>query len=147
MSAPPVAATRSRYPLGVLVVVAMSAFRCLTIALGLIRPASDSPILTWLLGSTPLPEFRPGSDIEFVATGVLVGLFIASLLAVVGLLAHRRWAWVLAIVTAGFILALDLGWWWAGEPRYGSMLVNVIAVFYLNQQDVRISLRGARVDT
>jgi hypothetical protein len=146
MDSPPIPATRSRYPLGVLVVVVMSAFRCVTIAVGLVRPEADSPILTWLLSSTPLPDFRPGSDIAIVGTGVLVGLFIASLLAVVGLLARRRWAWVLAIVTAGFILALDLGWWWAGEPRYGSMLVNVIAVFYLNQQDVRISLRGARVD-
>ena len=59
-----------------------------------------------------------------------------------GLLARRQWAWVLAIVSSGVILAVDLGWWWTGEPRYLSMLLNVIAVFYLNQRDVQLALRG-----
>ena len=59
-----------------------------------------------------------------------------------GLLARRQWAWVLAIVSSGVILAVDLGWWWTGEPRYTSMLLNVIAVFYLNQRDVQLALRG-----
>jgi uncharacterized membrane protein (DUF2068 family) len=61
---------------------------------------------------------------------------------VIGLLAHKQWAWVLAIVSSGLILAIDLGWWWSGEPRYGSMLINSVAVFYLNQRDVRSALRG-----
>ena len=61
-----------------------------------------------------------------------------------GLLARQRWAWVLAIVSSGVILAIDLGWWWSGEPRYGSMLINSIAVFYLNQRDVRAALARYR---
>ena len=138
--------TRSRYPLGVLVVVGIAALRCLTIAAGLLEIQSDHPLLTWLIGAAPMPDFAAGSDLDLVARGVLIGLLVASLLVVFGLLAHRRWAWVLAIVTAGCILAMNLGWWYAGEPRYGSMLLNVIAVFYLNQQDVRISLRGTRVE-
>jgi len=67
---------------------------------------------------------------------------IASVLVVIGLLANKQWAWVLAIVSSGLILAIDLGWWWSGEPRYGSMLINSVAVFYLNQRDVRTALRG-----
>ena len=62
----------------------------------------------------------------------------------VGLLARRSWAWVMAIVSSGVILAIDLGWWWSGQPRDLSMALNVVAVFYLNQQDVRIALRSQR---
>ena len=65
----------------------------------------------------------------------------------VGLLAGRQWAWVLAIISSGLILAIDLGWWWSGEPRYGSMLLNSVAVFYLNQRDVRAALGGLRAAT
>ncbi len=139
-------ATPSRYPLGVLVVVAIAVLRCVTIAVGLLEVPPDNRLAEWLIGASPMPDFRSGSDLELVSKGVLVGLFIASALVVIGLLARRRWAWVLAIVTAGCILALDLAWWWDGEPRYGSMLLNCIAVFYLNQRDVRISLRGIVVD-
>jgi urea transporter len=84
----------------------------------------------------------PGSDFEVIARILIVGLLIASVLVVVGLLAHKEWAWALAIVSSGLILAINLGWWWAGEPRYGSMLLNTVAVLYLNQRDVRLSLRG-----
>ena len=89
-----------------------------------------------------MPAFQHGSDLELVAAGLLAGLLVASVLVVFGLLARRQWAWVLAIVSSGAILAVDLGWWSAGEPRYASMLLNVIAVFYLNQRDVQLALRG-----
>jgi hypothetical protein len=44
----------------------------------------------------------------------------------------------MAIVTTGLILALNLGWWLGGEPRYLGMAINSIGVLYLNQRDVRI---------
>ena len=77
-----------------------------------------------------------------IVTALLIGLLVASLATVVGLLARRTWAWVLAIILSGVILAIDLGWWYSGDARYLSMLLNVIAVFYLNQRDVRLALRG-----
>ena len=89
-----------------------------------------------------MPQPPPGSDFEVIARILIVGLLIASVLVVIGLLGNKQWAWVLAIVTSGLILAIDLGWWWSGEPRYGSMLINSVAVFYLNQRDVRTALRG-----
>ena len=58
---------------------------------------------------------------------LLVAIFlIASLAASSGCSAGAR-GWMLAIVTAGAILALDLGWWAGGEPRYLSMAVNAVA--------------------
>jgi hypothetical protein len=136
----------SRYPLGVVVVMIVAALRSVTIVATFIGLQNDSAVLDWLVGSSPVPSLDPTSDLGLIARAILIGILVASLLGVVGLLAHRRWAWVLAIVTSGFILALDLGWWFSGRPLYGSMLLNVIAVFYLNQPDVRISLSSGRTE-
>ena len=137
--------TRPRYPLGVVVVIVIAALRCVTIIATFIGLQNDGGVIDWVIGSSPVPELAPGSDLGLIARVMLIGILIASVLVVVGLLARRRWAWVLAIVTSGFILAIDLGWWFSSEPRYISMLLNVIAVFYLNQPDVRLSLRGEPV--
>lgn len=134
--------TRSRYPLGVVVVIVIAALRCVTIVATFIGLQNDGGVIDWLINSSPVPELAPGSELGLIARVILIGILIASVLVVIGLLARRRWAWVLAIVTSGFILAIDLGWWFSSEPRYISMLLNVIAVFYLNQPDVRLSLRG-----
>ena len=136
---------RQRYPLGVIVVIVIAVLRCLTIITTFLGLQNDGSVIGWFIGSSPVPDLAPGSELGLVAKVILVGIFIASVLVVIGLLAHRRWAWVLAIVTSGFILAIDLGWWFSSEPRYISMALNVIAVFYLNQRDVRLSLRGEPV--
>ncbi|MFL5716748.1 MAG: hypothetical protein ACJ77V_04110 [Chloroflexota bacterium] len=136
-----VTSLRERYPLGVVVVGLISLARVVTIAAGLLV-VGDSGILAWLSKNGPLPDVPAGTDVEIVVKAALVGLLIASVLTIIGLLLRQRWAWVLAIVSAGAILAIDLGWWFAGEGRYTSMLLNAIAVFYLNQRDVRLALRG-----
>ena len=135
------ASLRERYPLGVFVVGLISLLRAVTIAAGLLA-VGESGILAWLSDNGPLPAVPAGTDVEIVVKGALVGLLIASVLTIIGLILRQRWAWVLAIVSAGAILAIDLGWWFAGEGRYTSMLLNVIAIFYLNQREVRLALRG-----
>jgi len=136
-----VSSLRSRYPLGVIVVAAIALFRSITIVADIVEVQRQG-VLGWLADSGPLPDMPPGTDIQVVSTGLLVGLLIASLLVVIGLALRKRWAWVLAIITSGVILAIDLGWWFSGDARYASMLLNSIAVFYLNQRDVRLALRG-----
>jgi len=136
-----VSSLRSRYPLGVIVVAAIALFRSISIVADLTE-AQREGVLGWIAKSGPLPDMPPGTDIHLLATAVLAGLLIASVLVVVGLVLRKRWAWVLAIIASGAILALDLGWWFSGDPRYASMLLNSIAVFYLNQRDVRLALRG-----
>jgi hypothetical protein len=133
---------RERYPRGVIVVALISVMRIATIAAGLFV-VEEGGILGWLAQSGPIPPAPAGTDVEIVVRVLLVGLVIASVLTIVGLALHKRWAWVLAIISAGAILAIDIGWWFAGEPRPVSMLMNAIAVFYLNQRDVRVALRGA----
>jgi hypothetical protein len=138
-------ARRSPYPLGVLVVMGIAAVRALGIAFELLD-VQGFAVVDWIRSTGPVPHVDPETGLGLVTNGVLVGVLAASILTIVGLLMRRRWAWVLSIVTAGFILALDLGWWYEGDARYGSMLVNVIAVFYLNQRDVRLALRGDAVE-
>ena len=132
---------RTRYPLGVIVVAAIAFFRSITIVADLTE-AEREGILGWIADGGPLPDMPPGTDVHIVAVALLVGLLVASVLVVVGLVLRKRWAWVLAIITSGVILAIDLGWWFSGDARYASMLMNSIAVFYLNQRDVRLALRG-----
>lgn len=136
---------RTRYPLGVIVVAGIALFRAVSIVAEVAQFRQEG-ILGWLVASGPLPEMKPGSDAQLVATILLVGLFVASVLVIVGLAIRKRWAWVLAIITSGVILAIDLGWWFSGDARYSSMLINSIAVFYLNQRDVRLALRGGASD-
>jgi uncharacterized membrane protein YphA (DoxX/SURF4 family) len=133
--------TRLRYPLGIIVIVVLTALRAVTLLASLLD-VQGSRLADWLRDGSPLPQPVPGSDFEVIARILIVGLLVASVLVVIGLLAHKEWAWVLAIVTSGLILAINLGWWWNGEPRYGSMLLNTVAVLYLNQRDVRLALRG-----
>ncbi|HEX6868870.1 MAG TPA: hypothetical protein VF119_08685 [Candidatus Limnocylindrales bacterium] len=136
-----VSTIRARYPLGVIVVAGISLLRAITIVADLAEVGQDG-VLGYIVRAGPLPDFKPGTDVHLVIQGVLVGLLLASTLIVIGLVLQKRWAWVLAIITSGVILAVDLGWWFAGEPRYSSMLMNAIAVFYLNQREVRLALRG-----
>jgi len=132
---------RARYPLGVIVVATISLVRAITIVADLADVGQEG-VLGFIVRAGPLPDIKPGTDVHVVTQGVLVGLLTASILIVVGLVLQKRWAWVLAIITSGVILAVDLGWWFAGDARYSSMLMNAIAVFYLNQREVRLALRG-----
>ena len=132
------AACDSRF---VIVVATISLVRAITIVAD-IADVGQEGVLGFIVRAGPLPDIKPGTDVHVVAQGVLVGLLIASVLIVIGLVLQKRWAWVLAIVTSGVILAVDLGWWFSGDPRYSSMLMNAIAVFYLNQREVRLALRG-----
>lgn len=132
---------RSRYPLGIVIIVVLTAFRAVTLVAALLD-IHGTAFADWVRSGSPLPQPAPGSEFEVIARILMVGLLIASVLVVIGLLANKQWAWVLAIVSSGLILAIDLGWWWSGDPRYGSMFINSVAVFYLNQRDVRTALRG-----
>ena len=129
------------YPLGILVILALTIVRCLSIGAALLK-LQGGEVAEWLRATSPLPDTPDGTTAAIVVTAVLIGLLVASLATIIGLLAGRAWAWVLAIILSGSILAIDLGWWFSGEPRYLSMLLNVVAVFYLNQRDVRLALRG-----
>ena len=123
-------------PFGVLVVAAVQFARALLIVfqvLGVHVALGD-----FSLESTfQLPQPPPGT-VEFVlARVVAIFLVVASVGFGVGLLTGRRSGWIGAIVISGASLAISIGAWWYGNPAYLSMVINVIAVFYLNQREVR----------
>lgn len=64
-------------------------------------------------------------------------LVLAEILIVYGLWRLQRWAWLLLMIQLGLGMALYLWLYFNGIALYVSMLLNVIAVFYLNQREVQ----------
>jgi hypothetical protein len=131
-SRPPSAAAPS---LGIWVIVIGTIVRIIPIVAALLKPTGSVPV--WLADYSPIPDFESGSVLELMGRAGLVAILIVSVVSIIGLLRFRSWGWTLAIVTAGLVLALNIGWWAGGEPRYLSMAVNTIVVFYLSQRDLR----------
>lgn len=125
-----------RRPLGILVVIALSLARVIIEVVGLVV-LQPSGFLASIAGASNIPSFDQGTPIWWIGSAASVVLIAATAASVVGLWRSRTWGWSLALTLAGLILALDIGWWMAGQPRYPGMFLNMVAVFYLNQRDVR----------
>jgi hypothetical protein len=125
-----------RRPFGVLVVAVIQFVRAVLLV-GQMAGFEPFPNVNWLHISAQIPEPPPGT-VEFVLSRVIgIGLVAATVLSGLGILAGRRWGWIAAIVLCGVSLAFGIGGWWDGKPTYLAMAINTIAVFYLNQRDVR----------
>ena len=131
----PVPGVRRR-PLGILVVVALGLARLLIEVTALVT-VDPNGILGWIAGGSNIPEFAAGTTAWYVGSLGILLVMVATAASVVGLWRYRTWGWSLALILAGVILAVDLAWWYAGQPRYPGMFLNMVAVFYLNQRDVR----------
>lgn len=68
----------------------------------------------------------------FNLVAIILGLVIAF-----GLWQLKRWAWFLVMIQLGLSMAGGLWLYAQGNPYYYDMIVDVIAVFYLNQRDVQ----------
>lgn len=136
MTDAPVQVDPRRRPFGVLVVAAIQILRAAFLVGQLLGYKIG---VDWLRISAQVPEPSPeGQPIAFaVSRALAIGYILAGLLVAVGVLSGRRWGWVGAIILSGLALAFAIGAWWDGSPTYVSMLINVVAVFYLNQREVR----------
>ena len=76
-------------------------------------------------------EYRLAFTVLFVPVAALL------IVAAVGLLLHRRRAWLLAMVMTGMFVATDIIGFINGVQSDIWMALNIVTVFYLNQRDVR----------
>jgi cytochrome c biogenesis protein ResB len=74
---------------------------------------------------------------EPAASAVLLGLAFVMLASVVGILSRRRIGWLLAMVVTGMFVAIDIYGFINNIANHLWMGLNILTVFYLNQQDVR----------
>lgn len=137
MTDPLVQADRRRLPLGAVVVAVAQFIRAALLIGQMLGLTLFSGDLDWLRMSAQIPDPVPGT-VAFAISRIVGGVLVAaSILAGLGMLAGRRSGWIGAIVLSGLSLAFALGAWWDGHPVYVSMVINVVAVFYLNQREVR----------
>lgn len=74
------------------------------------------------------------ADVDRVLRLLIAGGF---LFVAVGIWTLRRWAWVALMIAVGLGLGEGLIRYARGDPRYVTMLINVLIVFYLNQHGVQ----------
>jgi hypothetical protein len=75
--------------------------------------------------------------IIYVGSGALISL------GIIGLLAMRRWGWVLTMVLVGVGLFFELIQISRGHPDHFALLTLVISAFYLGQRSVREMATGS----
>ena len=135
MTGAPVSVRRRKRPFALVILVTLMLFKSVLLILlvfgGLTR--SDSVIFEAL-------QFRGAVAAVQDVTVVLVGILIVAgvlLVSTLGLLACKRVGWLLAMVTTGLFVAVDILGFVTGQVNYLWMALNIVTVFYLNQREVR----------
>jgi hypothetical protein len=93
------------------------------------------PWPTWLLGLHRREDLLATSSL-------LSGVF--ALVSGSGILRVRPWAWLMAMILQGTILATELASYARGNAIYLNMAVAVVIVLYLNQRDVQRAFSTAQ---
>ncbi len=71
---------------------------------------------------------------DFIIQGINLAV---TPVIIYGLWRFRGWAWNGIMIVLALSMAIDLIYFVAIRPNYISMLLNVLMVFYLNQQEVK----------
>ena len=119
-------------PFGLYAIIALLLLNAILIVLDVTRSYIG---LTTELGLPPprLPGLDD-DDVNRAARYLSAGGYAAAAL---GLWTLRRWAWVALMIVVGLALAEGLFRYARADPRYATMALNVLIVFYLNQRDVQ----------
>jgi hypothetical protein len=85
------------------------------------------------------------AESPILTRSVDIVLAAATIIGVVGLLAFRRWGWVLTMILVGLGLLAELIRVAIGQPDHLGLLLLVVSAFYLNQRSVR-AMAGRHLD-
>lgn len=66
-----------------------------------------------------------------------LAVLIVVIVVVIGLWRYRAWGWYGMMLLLAYWMATDAVGYFTGTPQFGSMVINVAMVFYLNQREVR----------
>jgi uncharacterized membrane protein (DUF2068 family) len=137
--------TGRRRPFALLVLIALMATKGVLILLMIVGAftTADTGILRAL-------RIESIYDAVHTSNIAIVGLLVIAailLISAVGLLMYRRSGWLLAMVSTGIFVAVDILGYFAGEANFIWMALNIITVFYLNQREVRVSVGVASPNT
>ena len=123
MTATPV---RTRRPFGVYAIIALLTLRALAVYLDLVRVRQN-------LFPLVLPPLRNETTVT-----VLVGaILLVVAVIIIGLFLLQRWAWIAAMILIGVNLLTAIIDYLSGGDPFTAMLLDVVSVFYLNQQGVQ----------
>ena len=117
--------TRKR-PFGVIVIIVLQLVSVAGAALDIYLTYNGitDAIFTQTVHTGGIPTFN--------LVAIVLGLVISF-----GLWQLKRWAWFLVMVQLGISMAGGLWLYTQGNPYYSNMVIDVIAVFYLNQREVQ----------
>lgn len=132
--------TKTKLPFGVYMIAGLmllSGAATLLLAVGLLAglPGLKLP------GAAVLAD-ADTSGLRIALASILAVDGLASLIAGIGLLLRKRWAWVAVMILVGLSLAASALLYYIDTPNYADMLINVIIVFYLNQRDVQTAFEA-----
>ena len=113
-------------PFGLVAIIILQLISVLTAALGMYLANDGTIDVIWV------QTVHTGGIPTFNVVAIILGLVISY-----GLWQLKRWAWFLVMVQLGLSMAGGLWFYTQGSPDYYDMIIDVIAVFYLNQRDVQ----------
>jgi hypothetical protein len=96
-----------------------------------------------ILGFSNMTGFLDAVRANPLTSSVLLVLAVLLLFSVVGILSRRRIGWLLAMVITGLFVAFDIYGFLNNAANHLWMGLNILTVFYLNQQDVREAVGAA----
>ncbi len=97
--------------------------------------------LSFVTSSAALNEliYLIGSMVNTTLLGVevLLAFGIFELISALGILSMRPWAWLMAMIAQGAVLANELARYPSDGTLPSGMLVAIVFIFYLNQHHIR----------